>query len=198
MTIKSIKGGDVHCVWMVWAKINTTILPKHVVRALGSERFGVVTMTSGRTLLWLAVACVAVLAACGGDNPTEPSSRYPQVAGTYTGPATITAHAVGETATGSGRAVVVQSGNQVTVTGWLTFDGEEFVLPAATGTINETGFFTLTASGDVPSLPVATECGFFTLTSSSLTFAGRNLMFEESYQSTLCGAFSLAATLTRQ
>ena len=140
---------------------------------------------------------MAVLAGCGSDGPVEPTSRYPQVAGTYTGPATITVHAIGQTVSGTGRAVVVQSGNQLTVTGSLTFAGVETVLPAATGTINETGFFTLTASGDVPSLPVMTECGIFTLTSSSLTFAGRTLTFEESYQSTLCGAFSLAATLTR-
>ena len=73
------------------------------------------------------------------------------------------------------------------------------MLPAVTGTINETGFFTLTASGAVPSPPTVTaECGVFTLTSQSLAFAGRTLTFQEGYQTTFCGSLTLVATLTRQ
>ena len=118
--------------------------------------------------------------------------------GTYTGPATITVPAAGLTLTGSGRAVVVQSGNQLTINGSLTFGGVETVLPAVTGTINETGFFTLTASGAIPGPPTTlSDCGLLTLTSQSLTFAGRSLTFEEGYQTTFCGAITLAATLTR-
>ena len=118
--------------------------------------------------------------------------------GTYTGPATIAMPATGLILTGSGRAVVVQSGNQVTINGSLTFDGMEFVLPAVTGTINETGFFTLTASGAVPGPPTTlSDCGLLTLTSQSLTFAGRSLTFEEGYQTTFCGSTTVATTLTR-
>ena len=73
--------------------------------------------------------------------------------GSYTGPATITVVATGVTLTGSGRATIVQSGNQLTINGSLTFEGVEVVLPAVTGTINETGFFTLTATGAVPGPP---------------------------------------------
>ena len=154
-----------------------------------------------KTSPWLVATVAVVLAGCGGDggSPVEPAPRYPQVAGTYTGPATITSHSTGLVVTGSGRAVVVQSGNQVTVNGSLTFDGVETVLPAVTGTINETGFFTLTATGAVPGPPTVTvECGVFTVTSQSLTFAGRSLTFEEGYQTTFCGALTIAATLTRQ
>ena len=150
---------------------------------------------------WLIATVVAVLAGCSGDDggsPVEPSPRYPQVAGTYTGPATITVPATGVTLTGSGRAVVVQSGNELTINGSLTFGGVESVLPAVTGTINETGFFTLTASGAVPGPPaVSDECGVLTITSQSLTFAGRTLTFQEGYRTTFCGSLTIAATLTR-
>ena len=112
-------------------------------------------------------------------------------------PATITVPATGVTLTGSGRAVVVQSGNELTINGSLTFGGVESVLPAVTGTINETGFFTLTASGAVPGPPaVSDECGVLTITSQSLTFAGRTLTFQEGYQTTFCGSLTIAATLT--
>ena len=63
---------------------------------------------------------------------------------------------------------------------------------------NETGFFTLTASGAVPGPPaVSDECGVLTITSQSLTFAGRTLTFQEGYQTTFCGSLTIAATLTR-
>ena len=72
------------------------------------------------------------------------------------------------------------------------------MLPAVTGTINETGFFTLTASGAVPGPPVVLgNCGVLTLTSQSLTFAGRTLTFQEGHRTTFCGSLTLAATLTR-
>ena len=150
---------------------------------------------------WLIATVVAVLAGCSGDDggsPVEPSPRYPELAGTYTGPATITVFRTGVTITGSGRAVVVQSRNELTINASLTFEGVESVLPAVTGTINETGFFTLTASGAVPGPPVVLgNCGVLTLTSQSLTFAGRTLTFQEGYRTTFCGSLTLAATLTR-
>ena len=150
---------------------------------------------------WLVATVAVILTGCGGDgggSPVDPSPRYPQVGGTYIGPATITVPAAGLTLTGSGRAVVVQSGNQITINGSLTFGGVETVLPAVTGTINETGFFTVTASGAIPGPPTTlSDCGLLTLASQSLTFAGRSLTFEEGYQTTFCGPITLAATLTR-
>ena len=143
---------------------------------------------------WLIATVVAVLAGCSAES----SPRYPQLAGTYTGPATITVFATGVTITGSGQAVVVQSRNELTISASLTFEGVESVLPAVTGTINETGFFTLTASGAVPGPPVVLgNCGVLTLTSQSLTFAGRTLTFQESARTTFCGSLTLAATFTR-
>ena len=169
---------------------------RKVLREAGSRVQGM------KTSPWLIAAFAAVLAGCSGDNggsPVGPSQRYPQVAGTYTGPATITVLATGVTIiTGSGRAVVVQSGNELTINESLTFVGVTFVLPAVTGTISETGFFTITASGAVPSPPtVSVECGVFTLTSQSLTFAGRTLTFQEGYQTTFCGSLIIAAILDR-
>ena len=152
-----------------------------------------------KTSPWLIVTVAAVLAGCGDlGSPVAPFPIYPQVAGIYTGPATITAHTTGLTLTGFGRAIVFQSRNEVTIHRSLTFGGVESVRPAATGTINETGFFTLIASGAVPGPPtVSGQCGILTLTSQSLHFAGHTLTFQEGHQTTFCGPVALVATLTR-
>ena len=154
-----------------------------------------------KTPRWRIATLAVILAGCGGDSggsPVDPSPGYPQVAGTYAGPAIITLLATGSTLVGSGRATVVQAGNQLTINGSLTFEGVEVVLPAVTGTINETGFFTATASGAVPTPPTTLgECGLLTLSSQSLTFAGRTMTFQESHDTTFCGSITLVATLSR-
>ena len=149
----------------------------------------------------LATFALIVLVGCGGDGggtPVEPTPQYPQVAATYAGPVVITLLATGETIVGTGQAVVVQAGNQLTINSSMTIAGVEVALAAVTGTINETGFFTLTASGAVPGPPTTLgECGILTLTSASLTFAGRTLTYQESHNTTFCGSITLVATLTR-
>ena len=52
-----------------------------------------------------------VISACGDDGgPTTPSGpQYPQVAGTYSGPLTVSFSIVSDTLTGSMRMVVVQA-----------------------------------------------------------------------------------------
>ena len=139
----------------------------------------------------MAAACVITLA-CGGI--TGPS--FPDVAGSYSGPLTVTSTLVAGSFTGTMTMTVVQADDQITVTGSTTFMGETQQLPAITGTINETGFFTATAGGSAPPSPDP-DCGILTTTASTLSFAGRTARFHQTISTTHCGGLSFDAELTR-
>ncbi len=98
--------------------------------------------------------------------------------------------------TGSASLTVVQSGSQLTITGSMTFFGETAELPAITGTINSTGFFTPTGGG-FSSEAADPTCGTITTSSSTITFSGSSLRLVESASSEFCGTLSLSGTLTR-
>ncbi len=136
-------------------------------------------------------AVCAVTLACGITGPS-----YPDVAGSYSGPLTVTSTLVTGTFTGTMTLAVTQADDQITVTGSTTFMGETQQLPAITGTINETGFFTATAGGAASS-PPDPECGISTTTASTLSFSGRTARFHQTISTTYCGGFSFDAELTR-
>ena len=95
------------------------------------------------TVLLLALALV--VPACGGDTATAPSPsvpQIPQVAGTYTGPATFAATLPGISETGTGEIGVTQAGSTVTLAASWTFFGRTFQDPSVSGTIDSTGRFT--------------------------------------------------------
>ena len=139
-----------------------------------------------------------LIAGCGDDGgPTAPSPpRFPQVAGTYNGTLTFTFSLVSDTLTGSMRMVVVQAGAQLTITGSMTLLGETVELPAVTGTVNETGFFTATAGGFSGTVSDET-CGTLTTTSATLTFSGSTARITETATTEFCGNIQLSGTLTR-
>lgn len=141
--------------------------------------------TAPAWLILLAVAC---------SDPTGPS--FPDVAGTYTGTVTLSLSG-GGSVDGSMSMVVAQSDEQLTITGSITFLGETTQLPAITGTINETGFFTATAGGFSGSTSSDPQCGTWTPTSSTLTFSGGTARLQESASSPFCGTLNLFGTLTR-
>lgn len=144
------------------------------------------SVTRGTAPGWLILLTVA----CGSTGPS-----FPDVAGTYTGAVTAS-QSGGGSLDGSMSMDVAQSGEQLTITGSITFLGETTQLPAITGTINETGFFTATAGGfsETTSDP---ECGTWTTTSATLTFSGATARLQESASSPRCGTLSLFGTLTR-
>jgi hypothetical protein len=150
----------------------------------------------------LAVASALLLPACSRDGPTA-SSRIPNVAGTYsgpnvagtyTGPVDFTEDGV-VIATLSMRMNIVQSGSRLTVNGAATFGGESIRLPAITGIVDETGFFTPTSGGD--SSLADPDCGTFTATSFTLTFSGNTVRYDEQATTSFCGHLQLSGTLTR-
>ena len=143
--------------------------------------------------LLMGTAC-AVTLACGITGPS-----YPDVAGSYIGPLTVTSSLVSGTLTGTMSINVLQVDDQVTVTGSMTFMGSTNQLAAITGTINETGFFTGTAGGVAPSTSDP-ECGVMTTTASTLSFSGPGptARFHQTISTTYCGGLSLDAELTRR
>ena len=141
--------------------------------------------------LLMGASCAITLACSGITGPS-----FPDVAGSYSGPLTVTSTLVAGSFTGNMTMSVVQADDQITVTGSMTFMGETSQLPAITGTINETGFFTATAGGAAPSAS-DDECGIATTTASTLSFSGRTARFHQSISTTYCGGLSFDAELTR-
>ena len=166
------------------------------LHALSSAAMTNIPLTRRRLLGVLILTLV--ISACGGDGgPTTPSGpQYPQVAGTYSGPLTVSSSIVSDTLTASMRMVVVQAGAQLTLTGSLMFLGETVDLPAVTGALNETGFFTATAGGFSGTVSDET-CGTLTTTSATLTFSGSTARITESATTEFCGTIRLSGTLTR-
>ena len=151
------------------------------------------------SVLGILIAAATVIACGDGGGPTSPTPptpQIPQVAGIYRGPATITSSIVGSVM-GYSEMEVVQAGSQVTITGWITIGTDTVPLPAATGTINETGFFSLDAGGTNIDGHVEPTCGTWTTLSSTTTFVGRTIQVVTNTTTTLCGVFSYSATLTR-
>ncbi len=146
-------------------------------------------------LLCALVALAGLGAACGGDSPTAPSNPIPNVAGTYTGALDFFVDGV-RTSTIQARMTVVQSGSQLTITGSVTVSGQTVQLPAFTGNVNETGFFTSSGGAIAESVDDAT-CGRITATSWSLTFSGSTARYVENATTEFCGNWLVSGTVTR-
>jgi hypothetical protein len=148
------------------------------------------------------VMLTTVTVACGGGSsnsstsPTSPSSQFPNVAGTYTGQLTFRIDNQ-FIAYIPGRLVAVQSGSQVTINSSMTFDGVPVDLPAVTGNINATGYFTVTAGGSSSNTPYDQRCGYVTSIGSSLTFSGNTAQYVQTYTTDYCGVWNLSGALYR-
>ena len=158
-------------------------------------------MTTSRHLLGICILVLVIVAGCGDDagSPTAPTApQFPQVAGTYAGPLTITSsNAPQEPLIGSAQLNVVQAGSQLTITGSITLFGVTQQLPAVTGMINETGFFTASAGGFSSATADAGDCGIIRETSSTLTFSGSTARLHESATTDFCGNLTMDGTLNR-
>ena len=147
-------------------------------------------------LVACVVACLAV-AACDGNSPTSPSpqTQVPQVAGTYAGSFDLI---VDGSLLGSGTAqmTVVQAGAQLTITGSFILAGATLPSRAVTGTINATGFVTITSAP--PPNSTNPTCGTIAAARSSLTFSGNTVRFVDDFTSTYCGNLRASGTLTRR
>ena len=138
------------------------------------------------------VLAVSVLTGCG-DSPTGPTSRIPEVAGTYTGPLIVQVPT--NSFQGTARLHVAQAGAQLTITGSISLLGTTAQVTAIAGTINEMGFFIPTAG--VAAGVVHEGCGRIVTTRTNITFTGRRVRWEEDASTVLCGSFELSGTLSR-
>ena len=165
-----------------------------------------------RRLATCAVVVVAT-AACGGDSrpttpvsptPPSPQPQIPNVAGTYTGPLTITAALEGVvlvTLSGTIHLTVVQAGAQLTITGSVSIFDETSALEAVTGTVDDTGRVTFPPDSLVNAVPIPMgddTCGTITPAPTMLTFAGTTAQFLQTATSDSCGNVEIVGTLTRQ
>lgn len=139
------------------------------------------------------LAVLAVFALAGCDSTTAP--EYPDVAGDYTGSLTATTDA--GSFTGQMSMLVVQHDDGLTITGSISILGETFHLPALTGRISKTGFFTLTGGG-VATATSDPECGTVTAAAFTLTFRDDTARLHESSTTTRCGTLAYNAQLTRR
>lgn len=132
------------------------------------------------------------LASC---DSTEDDPWYLSLAGTYTGE--LAYSGAEGSISGSMTATVEQSGSQVTLSGSVLLLGQRQTIPAFTGTVNDTGFFSPTGGGYSGSLD-SPECGVLTGLSESINFfENGRLEFVETYDYELCGRISVRAVLHR-
>ena len=150
----------------------------------------------------LLALVVAVLPACNDSGPAAPTPAIPDVAGAYSGPLVLTvAVDPGNTQTlnGTMRLVATQSGSQVTLNGTITIFGATEEFPPTVGMINEDGEFTFPFSGDdFEGVMTDPECGESRITRMTLVFMDRTAVFEQAIETTDCGNFTVAATMTRE
>lgn len=91
---------------------------------------------------------------------------------------------------------VVQAGAQLTITGSITLLGQTVPLPAFTGTVNSTGFFTASGTGFSGAVDDAT-CGLVSTANATLTFSGNTARYVENTTTDFCGNWAFSGTLTR-
>ena len=165
-------------------------------------------------ILRLATCAVLIVAAaaCGGDSspttpvsptPLSPQPQIPNVAGTYSGPLTITAARDGGvlmlSLSGTMHITVVQAGAQLTISGSISIFEETSALEAVTGTVNDTGLVTFPPDSVVNAVPMGDDtCGTITPAPTMLTFSGNTARFLQTATSDDCGNVEIVGTLTRQ
>lgn len=135
---------------------------------------------------------LGVMVSC---DTTEDDPWHLGLAGRYTGELTVSGE--GGTVSGLMTVTVEQSGNQVTMSGTIQLLGQSLTLAAITGTVNNTGFFTLTGGGYSGSYDNP-DCGEVTGFSVSINFfENESLEIVENYVYQQCGRLSIRAVLQR-
>jgi hypothetical protein len=133
------------------------------------------------------------LAGCVNDSPSA-ASQAPNVAGTYLGPVTwMIDGAINGLYAMS--LTVTQVGEQVTISGSMLIDGQNVSVPAMTGTVNATGFFTLTSG--TWSAAYDPLCGNHRVIDGSLTFSDRTALYVKHETTDFCGSWALSGTLAK-
>ncbi len=151
-----------------------------------------------RKLHSIAYALIAAIILVGCDSNDE--AGVPQVGGEYSGELRITSSdAPNISLNFLMSANVIQSDEDVTITATIVVDGISETLPAITGEISKTGFFTPQAGGTVRvyNVPDPT-CGLTLSYASSITFEDDVMIYTAQETFERCGSASATARLTLQ
>ncbi len=132
--------------------------------------------------------------ACGEDELTGP---VPEIAGTYAGSFIVQYLVNREGVAGSMQVVIEQAGENVTLTGSIGVAGVTVPIPAATGTLDTTGFLELTDGGFSGSVNEE-FCGATRTISSTVRFFAGNAEISEHADTDFCGRVILSGSLSRQ
>ncbi len=149
----------------------------------------------------IVMGVVLFFVGCGDSGPIAPTTptapRFPQVAGTYSGTLSLSPSDSSGVLSVPAQLTVIQAGSQLTISGSMTLMGQNIDVAAVTGTINETGFFTVAESGSFTGPAHNPTCGNIVPTSGSLTFSGNMVRLVQTAVTDYCGNWQLDGTLTR-
>ena len=151
-------------------------------------------MTHAWRLRLALVVLTLASVACGEDELTGP---VPEIAGTYAGSFIVQYLVNREGVAGSMQVVIEQAGQNVTLTGSIGVSGVTVPIPAATGTLDATGFLELTDGGFSGSVNEE-FCGPTRTISSTVRFFGGGAEISEHADTDFCGRVILSGSLTRQ
>ena len=146
------------------------------------------------------VLCLA-MAGCEVAGPTAPTAfgSASDVAGTYSGPLTVTVTGAPGydpmRGTSTLTVTVTQSGSEVTVSMTQTWPGQspEIIWDSVRGTVDAIGIFTLPPARDSSSV----LCGRVRYVRDRLQFFAGSLSFSMVADTDRCGRFEYSGTLTR-
>jgi hypothetical protein len=143
----------------------------------------------------LIVAIVVLSAACGGGtSPTEPSSRIPSVAGSYSGTASFAFPELQQMFTCPATTVVTQSGSSVNLAP-IILNGQcsGVSIPVGQVTIDNTGAIQSDTGRGSYTEP---SCGVYDYTGSG-GFFGREFRLSMNGTSRTCYNFNFTAVLNK-
>ena len=95
------------------------------------------------------------------------------------------------------RLEAVHIGNQMTLSGTETVEGQVMAVPAITGQVSETGFFTPQRRAGLGAFR-APQCGQVTITDVTMAFASENLRITEQWTTSTCGRGTFSAVLLKE
>ena len=146
----------------------------------------------------ITYALIATIILVGCDSNDE--SGVPQVEGEYSGELRITSSdAPNISLNFPMRANVIQREEDVTITATIVVDGISETLPAITGEISKTGFFTPQAGGTVQIYNTPDpNCGLTLSYASSITFEDNVMIYTAQETFERCGSVTATARLMLQ
>lgn len=147
-----------------------------------------------RRLALVLLVIATVSCGGGGTSLSGPSNTIPNVAGNYSGTATLAEPERSLSLTCPASTSVTQSGSTINVAPITIGAPCNFTIPVGQGTIDATGAILGSNTGTVQD---SSGCGFYNYTGSG-GFFGHDFRFSLVYTSTTCFNINFSVTTTKQ